>query len=415
MAAQTQQTAVAKNGQQQQVITIKQLLSGERFMRDLKAALPRHCNPDRQLRVMLTTINKNPKLAQCNQESLFACLLSCSQYGLEPDGRVAHLIPFWNSKKNSFDCQLIIDYKGIAELVMRSGLVSFIHADKICENDVFVYNKGQIEKHEINWKEDRGAPYAYYAVVRFKDGGEKSDVMTMAEVEKVRKRSKSANDGPWVTDFDEMAKKSVFRRLSKWTPWSAEVKNAVDTDLDEIVDELEERFRTAKVVAPANVVQLPEAKTDAPGEQAGSGAGPTADELEAQQEAAAQEEQKRLAAEKAAQTEAAKSATKPAETAATTAPPQTTAAAAPVNPPPTKTKVEPWNSAVHKPQLKAKLEAAKLTEAQLCGYLKESFLVEGCLTIDDVEGSAPSRLAQVLAKFETVAPKIAAMPGKSSQ
>ncbi len=151
---------------------------------------------------------------------------------------------------------------------------------------------------------------------------------------------------------------------------------------------------------------------------AGTGTGadhpPGLEPTEAQQEAAAQEEQKRLAAEKVAQAEAAKSATKPAETAATTAPVQTTAPAAPVNPPP-RAKVEPWNSAVHKPQLKAKLDAAKLTEAQLCGYLKESFLVEGCLTIDDVEGHAPSRLAQVLAKFETVAPKIAAMPGKSAQ
>jgi recombination protein RecT len=169
--------------------------------------------------------------------------MQLSQFGLEPDGRHAHLIPFWNSKTNSYDCQLIIDYKGLANLAMRSGFVSYVHADKICERDLFVYDRGAVVRHEINFKEDRGPAYAYYAMVKFKDGSEKADVMTMSEVKAIRARSKAGTSGPWVTDFDEMGKKTVFRRLSKWLPLSPEYRDAVDLDADAL-EEL--RFDQAK-------------------------------------------------------------------------------------------------------------------------------------------------------------------------
>ena len=212
--------------------TVKDHLNSPAFMEAVKKTLPKHLTADRFVRIAIMAVTRTPKLMQCELPGLLGALMQLSQFGLEPDGRRAHLIPFNNRKRGVVECQLIIDYKGIAELVMRSGLVSYIHADVVCDKDVFRENVGEIVEHTINRREPRGKVYAVYALCRFKDGTAKADVMSFEEVEAVRHRSKSGEDGPWITDWNEMAKKTVFRRLSKWLPLSAEIREVVEADDD---------------------------------------------------------------------------------------------------------------------------------------------------------------------------------------
>lgn len=229
---------------------IRKQLESPKFKTAIANVLPAHLTPDRFARIAVAALTRVPKLAQCDPNTILTCLMQLSQFGLEPDGRNAHLVPFWNTQRSVFECVLIVDYKGLVALALRSGRVSFIHADKVCENDGFEWNKGQVVRHEINFKEDRGKAYAYYSIVKMKDGTEMANAMTKAEVELIRNRSKSKNNGPWVTDFDEMAKKTVFRRLSKWIELSPEFRDALeaDTDLEEL------RFEQAKpVIERANV------------------------------------------------------------------------------------------------------------------------------------------------------------------
>jgi recombination protein RecT len=54
--------------------------------------------------------------------------------------------------------------------------------------------------------------------------------MTKADVESIRSRSKAGKSGPWVTDWNEMAKKTVFRRASKWVPLSPEVRDQIERE-----------------------------------------------------------------------------------------------------------------------------------------------------------------------------------------
>jgi recombination protein RecT len=218
--------------------------------------LPSICTPERFARMALSCVRKNAVLGEAIQTpqgkiSVLDAFMKCAELGIEPDGRRAHLIPYKNTKTGGYTITLIIDYKGIAELVMRSGLVSYIHADKVCENDVFECNKGKIEVHKPNYKMPRGKPYAYYALVVLKDGTEKSEIMTVDEVEAIRSRSRSANNGPWVTDFDEMSKKTTFKRLAKWLPLSPEVKTAIEEDDKDYIDvvtipEKRSKFETQK-------------------------------------------------------------------------------------------------------------------------------------------------------------------------
>lgn len=202
--------------------SLKQILNSDAGRAQFAAALPKHMAPERFCRVAITALTRTPKLGECTRESFFKCLLDLSAMGLEPDGRRAHLIPYGK------ECTLVVDYKGIAELVMRSGLVGSIHADKVCENDGFDVDRGKVIRHKVDYRKPRGEAYAYYVLVSFKDGSEKSEVMTRDEVEAIRKRSKAGNSGPWQTDYDEMAKKTVFKRASKWLSLSPEIRQAVE-------------------------------------------------------------------------------------------------------------------------------------------------------------------------------------------
>lgn len=223
-------TELKEQPAQTKQLTIKQHLMSDGLKAQIAAALPKHMSADRMARVALTTINKTPKLAQCTQESFFAALMTCSQLGLEPDGRLAHLIPYGTQ------CQLIIDYKGLVDLAYRSKEVLSIHADVIYEGDEFEYDLGQVKKHTPwSWRKDKpenkGKLLGAYCIVKMQ-GAEKHEVMSLDEIEAIKKRSKSSTSGPWMTDFNEMAKKTVFKRASKWIPLSPEVRDAAAADDD---------------------------------------------------------------------------------------------------------------------------------------------------------------------------------------
>ena len=216
---------------------IRSLILSDSAKKQFAQALPRHLTPERFTRIALTAINRTPKLMQCAKESLLTCLLDLSQLGLEPDNRKAHLIPYENRKLGRTICTLIIDYKGLVELARRSGEISDIHADVVCENDHFEYSFGTdgrlVHKPAIK---DRGNVIAAYSFVKLKDGSSSYEVMNKEEVEAIRERSKAGATGPWVTDWKEMAKKTVFRRHSKWLPVSPEFQEAIDKDYDVPVD-----------------------------------------------------------------------------------------------------------------------------------------------------------------------------------
>lgn len=219
---------IAKKEEAPKFATLNEMIQSNAFKNAVAQALPKHMTPDRFMRVALTAMMKNPKLRQCSQASMFQAMLNLSSLGLEPDGRRAHLIPYGN------EVQLIIDYKGLIELAKRSGEVTHWRAEVVCDGEDFEWNNGQVTKHVVDWFKPRGKVLAVYSHVKNKEGYDDYEMMTLDDVENIKKRSKAKNSGPWVTDFNEMAKKTVMRRHSKRLTLSPEFVMAQEVDDDKI-------------------------------------------------------------------------------------------------------------------------------------------------------------------------------------
>lgn len=231
------------------------LLTSPGTLAQIKAALPRHMTADRMARVALTEMRKTPKLGKCDPRTFIGAVIQLSQLGLEPGGALGHayLIPFENKREGTVDVQIIIGYRGMIDLARRSGQIASLQAVVARENDEFSVSLGlnPTLHHVPSFDSDRPMQYVY-AVAVFKDGARQFEVMSRAEVEKVRDGSQGykralqydKKDNPWITHFDEMAKKTVIRRLFKYLPVSIEMQRAVgldergDAGLSQIVDDL---------------------------------------------------------------------------------------------------------------------------------------------------------------------------------
>lgn len=222
--------------------TIAALLLDPSVKQQMALALPKHVTADRLARIALTEVRKNPKLMQCDQTSFLGALMQCAALGLEPGGALGHcyLLPFnkrekvggqWKTVRT--DVQFILGYRGMIDLARRSGQIVSLEARAVYAKDKFEVELGLDSNivHKPAWEEaDRGPLTFVYAVAKLVGGGVQFDVMSRAEIEKVRARSKSKDDGPWVTDFDQMSVKTVVRRLFKYLPVSIEIQRAVGLD-----------------------------------------------------------------------------------------------------------------------------------------------------------------------------------------
>lgn len=230
----------------------------ERYKGEIARALPRHMTPDRMARVALTACRIVPKLGKCDPVSLFGAIIQASQLGLEVNTPLGHayLLPFENRKKGTVEVQLLVGYRGMIDLARRSGQILSISARAVHAKDKFSYAYGLEERleHEPEADADRGPLTYVYAVARLKDGGAQFEVLSKAEVDLIRRRSMAANSGPWVTDYDAMARKTAVRRLFKFLPVSIEIQRAVT--LDELTDAGIGQRNDLVITAPDEAAQI---------------------------------------------------------------------------------------------------------------------------------------------------------------
>lgn len=260
---------------QQKAASVRSLL--ERSKPQIAQALPRgYLTVDRLTRIAMTSVQRTPKLLDCDPISLVGAVIQSAQLGLEPDGVLgqAYLIPYGNK------VQFQPGYKGLLALARRSGDISGVEARVVHEKDIFRYAFGLAPslEHVPSPEEDRGAITAVYAIVRMKDGSSQWDVMSRGEIEAHRKRySQASKDGPWVTAWEEMAKKTVLKRVLKLAPASVELQTAIALDehaeaglsqgLDAVAvaAEVAEKKTATALDALTESLQTPSAEAQEPG------------------------------------------------------------------------------------------------------------------------------------------------------
>ena len=191
----------------------------------MQMALPDHISPDKISRVIMTEISKNPKILNCTKESILTSAMEACQLGLVPNSvqGLAYMIPYGKR------CQLITGYKGLIQLALQSGRLASIWGRIVRNGDEFEYEEGTNPyiKHKPNLdvqsSAELGPVKAAYAIAKMK--GEtvpQFELMSILEINRIKAKSSSGNRGPWVDDFEQMAKKTAVRQLLKWLPLESE-------------------------------------------------------------------------------------------------------------------------------------------------------------------------------------------------
>lgn len=218
----------------------------------IKKALPSVITPERFTRMVLTAVSSNPKLAECSPASFCGAMMQAAQLGLEPNTPLgqAYLIPYRNRGK--LECQYQTGYKGLITLAYRSGQFKSIYAREVYEKDEFSYEYGlDLKLHHVPSTEaNRGKVVFYYGVFTLTNGGCGFEVMSTEEVKQFAatysQAYKKGYSSPWKTNFDEMAKKTVLKRVLKYAPLSVEFAREVEAD------------ETIKTSLDADMVAMPD-------------------------------------------------------------------------------------------------------------------------------------------------------------
>lgn len=215
--------------------TLRDLITGDQMKKQFALALPKALPVDRFLRCLITTISRDPKLLECDRQSVMAGAMTAAQLGLEIDpalGR-AYLLPYRDSKRGMI-AQLIIGYKGFVDLAYRSGQLAGFQAEAVYDADHFAYQLGLDPKleHVPSDADDRGKLKYCYAVASLANGGKAWRVLNRAQVMKHKKASRGADSAysPWNTHEEEMWRKTAIRALSSLLPLSPELRDAVAAD-----------------------------------------------------------------------------------------------------------------------------------------------------------------------------------------
>lgn len=209
--------------------------NSEAFRSRVAAIVPKHIDPNRLIRMALMAISGNRALRECTPDSLMLETCNAAAMGLMFGASLgqAYLVPFKGV------ATLIIGYRGLMALARKSGEISNIAAEVVRKGDKFTYSFGRDPdlSHTFGDSVEDADITHVWASAKLRDGGFQFVVLRRSEVDKIRRRSRASDNGPWVTDYAEMAKKTALRRLCKMLPLTPDAEQAIaNADTSEFGD-----------------------------------------------------------------------------------------------------------------------------------------------------------------------------------
>jgi len=194
-------------------VTIYDYLSSPKAAKELERALPKGKDVQRYIRGVLSTLameKEGSKLLLCSPLSIMKCVMTCAQLGLDLDAKGhAYMVPYKG------EATVIPGWKGYIFRARQSPILSAIYVEAVYSCDSFSVVKGTDPKIE-HYPDVSSAKYGidkdithFYAVAKMKSGDVEFEVMTRAQVDKI----KGATD-IWNIHYGQMGRKTVWRRLA---------------------------------------------------------------------------------------------------------------------------------------------------------------------------------------------------------
>ncbi len=191
---------------------------------------------------IISAANANAQLKVADPKTILSAAVMAATLDLPINQNLgfAHLVPYKDNKAGVTRCQFQIGWKGFVQLAMRTGQYKTMNAVEIYEGELKRYDRvtGEIEIDLTAKKSD--VVVGYVAFFRLLNGFEKYHYMTREAVEKHAKRYSKAfsqDYGPWKSNFDAMALKTVVKALlSKWGILSVQMERAIQADQAVILD-----------------------------------------------------------------------------------------------------------------------------------------------------------------------------------
>lgn len=211
------------------------LLASPDVQAQINKVATKHLTAEKLMRLVTGEVKKTPALAKCSVASVMRCVMEAARLGLQPGGALGqfYIVPY------GAEATPIVGYRGLITLARRSGKIRRLEAHVVYEADEFRVRFGTDPglTHIPSMKAERGDIVAAYMVVQMEGESIQVEVMTREDIIAIRDRSRASKNGPWVTDFAEMCRKTVVRRGCKYLPMdteeSAPLQRAMELDADD--------------------------------------------------------------------------------------------------------------------------------------------------------------------------------------
>jgi len=220
---------------QKQLVPLNTLLKETQTLLKARAiriidSLPAHIKIEKVISAVLSEIVRNKDLQKCSPSSIYYATLQSARLGLIPNSLTAeaYLVPRNNSKTRETECNFQAGYLGLLNLAYQSPLIKVVDVCEVFDKDSITIMEGterKLEHKRPPLTEKRGKVIAYYAIVELTTGAKRFEIMNIDEIHEHKQKYALGWEragSAWQKSFAAMAKKTVLRRLLKFTPASTE-------------------------------------------------------------------------------------------------------------------------------------------------------------------------------------------------
>ena len=206
---------------------------------DCNALLPPDITTEQFRAALWLELTGRPALHACYPESLRECVVKAATYGMLP-GRDAHFLPFGEKGRKERKATFVPNYFGMLRALYRTGMVEQAFAEVVFTNDSFDldYGRPQPLVHKPPRK-NRGVGEGAYGYIQIK-GMSRPLVhyMDPDDLDRVRRRAPAHDQGPWVSDPNEMKRKTAMKNAAKYAPLTPLVQAMLEDEEARLLEDI---------------------------------------------------------------------------------------------------------------------------------------------------------------------------------